>query len=83
EEQRNAGIRLRAFPPAGARKALEKIKLIATTKPIDLTHGKIPEGSFQVYQGRDTTLVTDLLKTLSLLDEAEWTEITLTYELRR
>ena len=79
---RNAGVRLRVFPPAGMQKALEKIKLIATTRQIDLTQGKIPEGMFQVYQGKDSALVTDLLKMLSLLDESEWTEVTIPYEVR-
>ncbi len=83
DEQRSVGIRLKAFPPAGARKALEKIKLIATTKRVDLTHGRVPEGLFQVYQGKDVALVADLLKTLSLLDESEWAEITLPYEVRK
>jgi uncharacterized protein DUF4384 len=83
DEQRSAGIRLKTFLPAGARKALEKIKLIATTKRVDLTHGRVPEGLFQVYQGKDMALVTDLLKTLSLLDESEWAEITLPYEVRK
>lgn len=83
DEQRSAGIRLRAFPPTGTRKAVEKIKLIATSKHIDLVQGKVPEGSFKVYQGKDTALVTDLLKTLSLLDESEWTEVTIPYEVRK
>jgi Domain of unknown function (DUF4384)/LPP20 lipoprotein len=83
DEQRNLGIRLKAFAPIGAKKALEKIKLIATTKPIDLAEGKIPEGAFKVYEGKDTALVTDLLKTLSLLDDSEWTEVTIPYEIRR
>ncbi len=83
DEQRSMGIRLKAFPPAGAKKAIEKIKLVVTTKRIDLAQGRIPEGSFLVYQGKDTALVTDLLKTLSLLDESEWTEVTIPYEVRK
>jgi hypothetical protein len=83
EAQRSAGIRLKTFQPEGARKALEKIKLIATTRRVDLTQGRVPEGLFQVYQGKGVALVTDLLKTLSLLDESEWAEITLPYEVRR
>lgn len=80
EAQRVMGILLRVFPPAGARKALEKIKLIATTTKIDLIQGKIREGTFATYPGKDTALVTDLLKELSVLDESEWAEITVPYE---
>lgn len=83
EAQRTMGILLRVFPPAGAKKALEKIKLIATTKRIDLLRGKIREGVYQVYPGKDTALVTDLLRELSLLDESEWTETTVPYEVRK
>jgi hypothetical protein len=80
EAQREMGIRLRVFPPAGAKKTLEKIKLIATTTKIDLIQGKIREGTFATYPGKDTTLVTDLLKELSVLDESEWAEMTVPYE---
>jgi len=83
DELRTAGIRLRAFTPIGRRKAVEKIKLIATVKPLDLTQGKVPEGVFRVYHGKDTALMTDLLKALSLLDESEWTEVTIPYEVRK
>ena len=83
DEQRSVGIRLKAFPPTGTRKAVEKIKLIATIKHIDLAQGKVPEGGFKVYHGKDTTFVTDLLKMLSLLDESEWTEVTIPYEVRK
>jgi hypothetical protein len=83
EAQRTMGIHLRVFPPAGANKALEKIKLIATTKRIDLLRGKIREGVYQVYPGKDTALVTDLLKELSVLDESEWAETTVPYEVRK
>lgn len=62
---------------------MEKIKVIATTKQIDLMKGKVREGVYQVYAGKDTALVTDLLKELSLLDEAEWAEMTVLYEVRK
>ncbi len=83
EAQRTMGILLRVFPPAGANKALEKIKLIATTRKLDLLKGKIREGVYQIYPGKDSALVTDLLKELSTLDESEWAEMTLPYEVRR
>jgi len=83
DELRSTGVRLKAFLPMGTRKAVEKIKLIATVRPIDLTHGKIPEGTFRVYHGKDRAFVTDILETLSLLDESEWTELTIPYEVRK
>jgi len=83
EAQRTIGILLRVFPPAGANKALEKIKLIATTRKIDLLKGKIREGVYQVYPGKDSALVIDLLKELSVLDESEWAETTVPYEVRK
>lgn len=83
ESQRTMGIRLRVFPPQGERKAMEKIKVIATTKQIDLMKGRIREGVYQVYAGKDAALVTELLKELSLLDESEWDEMTIPYEVRK
>jgi len=83
EGQRTMGLRLRVFPPQSGKKAVERIKLIATTKKIDLGRGKLREGVFQVYPGKDTALVTDLLKELALLEESEWTEATIPYEVRR
>ena len=83
EAQRMLGLRLRVFPPQGSKKGMEKIKLIATTKKIDLTKGTIREGVFQVYIGKDSALVTDLLKELARLDESEWAEATVPYEIRK
>jgi len=40
-------------------------------------------GLFEVYPGKDTALVTDLLRELSVLDESEWAETTLPYEVRK
>ena len=83
EAQRMLGLRLRVFRPQGSRKGMEKIKLIATTKKIDLTKGTIREGVFQMYPGKDSALVTDLLKELARLDESEWAEATIPYEIKR
>ncbi len=83
EAQRMLGLRLRVSP-TGSKKGIEKIKLIATTKKIDLTKGTIREGVFQVYIGKDSALVTDLLKALARLDESEWArEATVPYEIRK
>jgi hypothetical protein len=83
EAQRMLGLRLRVFPPQGVKKGNEKIKFIATTKKIDLTKGTVHEGVFQVYPGKDSAMVTDLLKELARLDESEWAEATIPYEIRR
>ena len=83
EELRSSGVRLKVFPAAGTKRAIEKIKLLATTKPIDLTQGKIQEGMFQAYTGQDAALATDLIKILSVLDESEWAEVTVPYEVRK
>lgn len=83
EAQPILGLQLRVFPPQGSKKELEKIKLIATTKKIDLTKGTIREGVFQVYIGKDSALVTDLLKELARLDESEWAEVTVPCEIRK
>jgi hypothetical protein len=80
DELRDMGVRLRVIPPAGTSKALEKIKLIATKKNLDLPRGKFNDASFQTYQGHDTGLVTDLMKELTKLDDTEWAEMTVSYE---
>ena len=80
DSQRAMGIRLRAFPPAGAKRATERIKVIATRKKRDLIKAKFREGVFQVYEGKDTGLVTDLLRELALLEDADWAEATVPYE---
>ena len=77
---REMGVRLRVIPPAGATKALEKIKLIATKKNLDLPQGKFNDASFQTYQGHETGLVTDLMKELTKLEDTEWAEMTVSYE---
>jgi hypothetical protein len=80
DELREMGIRLRVVPPAGTTKALEKIKLIATKKNFELPRGKFDDASFQTYQGHDTGLVTDLMKELTKLEDTEWAEMTVSYE---
>ena len=80
DNQRAMGIRLRVFPPAGAKRATERIKVIATRKKCDLIKAKFREGVFQVYEAKDTGLVTDLLRELALLEDADWAEATVPYE---
>lgn len=77
---RAMGIRLQVFPPAGAKRATERIKVIATRKKRDLIKAKFREGIFQIYEGKDTGLMTDLLRELALLEDADWAEATVPYE---
>jgi hypothetical protein len=83
DELRDTGVRLRVIPPPGTSKALEKIKLIATKKNLNLPRGKFNDASFQTYQGHDTGLLTDLMKELTKLDDTEWAEVTVSYEVLR
>ena len=80
DELREMGVRLRVAPPPGANKALEKIKLVATKKNLDLVQGKFNEAIFKAYQGHGTGLATDLMKGLTELEDTEWTEMTVLYE---
>jgi hypothetical protein len=80
DSQRAMGIRLRVFPPSGAKRATERIKVIATRKKCDLIKAKFREAVFQVYEGKDTGLMTDLLRELALLEDADWAEATIPYE---
>jgi hypothetical protein len=83
EKLRSVGIVLRVVPPAGAVKAIERIKLVAVTHQTDFIKDRFKEGIFQVYDGKDTGLITDLLKALSALDDSEWAESTIAYEVNR
>ena len=82
DSQKSSGIRLRVFVPQTSQRGPDRIKVIATTKKIDLGKGKFPEGGFRVYPGKDSSLITDLLKELAVLDESEWAEATVAYEVK-
>jgi hypothetical protein len=57
DELREMGVRLRVIPPAGVTKALEKIKLIATKRNLDL-----PQGMMRAFKLiRDMTPVWSLI----------------------
>jgi hypothetical protein len=83
EKLRSVGVVLRVVPPPGAVKAIERIKLVAVTHQTDFIKDRFKEGIFQVYDGKDTGLITDLLKALSTLDDSEWAEATIAYEVNR
>lgn len=74
------GLHLRVFSPKTAKAGYDRVKIIATTKDIDLIKGKFKEGIFMEYPGMDSALITDLIKELALIEESEWGEVTITYE---
>ncbi len=80
---RSVGVVLRVVPPPGTLKATERIKFIAVTHKTDFIKDRFREGIFHVYDGKDTGLITDLLKALSALDDSEWAESTIAYEVNR
>lgn len=80
---RSLGVRLRVSPPPGATQSRERIKVVATTRPLDLVREPTADGAFQIHAGRERTLVTDLLRALAQLSEEHWTETTLAFEVRK
>lgn len=83
EALRNRGIKVRVNPPAGMKRASEKIKVIASKKKLQMETGKIHEAIFPLYDGREAGMIADLLKELALLDGSEWAEATLPYEVTK
>ncbi len=83
---RSLGVRLRVSPPPGATQSRERIKVVATTSPLNLARKPTPDGTlqtFQIHAGRERALVTDLLRALAQLSEEHWTETTLAFEVRK
>lgn len=62
-------------------KAIEKVKVICTTRPEPLLKLGFEESFFKVYSPRETGMVSDLVKKLSFLDINEWAEATAAYEI--
>ena len=54
--------------------------MLFRSKNLDLPKGKFQEATFQTHQGRDAGLVTDLMKNLTALEDTEWAETTVSYE---
>lgn len=77
------GIQLTTMVAAGKHRSAESIKVIATLRPMDALKRRAPEAVFDEYRPNDTTLLTDLLKTLAGLDTGEWAECSSTYEIVR
>ena len=75
------GFHLRALLPPSKTRAVEKIKFIATRRPLDFGNKTFHEALFHVYTGQDTAIVRDLIVLLSQLDDDEWAELTIPYEI--
>lgn len=78
-------VRLQAmFLPGFKEKAAEeRIKIIATKNEEAIVPLGFQEGMVKVYDAKSTGLVSELVKKLSQLDPAEWTEATAGYRIVR
>lgn len=79
---RALGVRLRVSLPKGAKKAQEYIKVIATRKPVNLVGTDASNDVFQTYTGGESGMIQDVIKRLAQLEDEDWSETTLPYEVR-
>ncbi len=79
---RAMGVRLRVSLPKGEKLARESIKVIATKKPVRLVGEDTPAGVFNTYTGAENGMIQDVIKRLAQLEDEEWNETTLPYEVR-
>lgn len=79
---RALGVRLRVSLPKGAKKAQEYIKVIATRKPISLVGTDASTDVFKTYTGGENGMIQDVIKRLAQLEDEDWNETTLPYEVR-
>jgi len=82
ETLRALGVRLRVSLPKGAKKAQEYIKVIATRKPISLVGTDASKDVFKTYTGGENGMIQDVIKRLAQLEDEDWNETTLPYEVR-
>lgn len=80
---RALGIRLRVMLPKDTRKAIEYIKVIASRKPVNLVSDQTPDGVFHTFEGKDGGMIKDVIRRLATLEDEDWTEVTLPYEIRQ
>ncbi len=86
EALRTLGVRLRVTLPPRTRKAVEYIKVIAIRKPVRLvkeSDEQAQESAFAIFSGAEGGMIHDLVKRLALLDDEDWTETTVPYEVRQ
>jgi Domain of unknown function (DUF4384) len=79
---RALGVRLRVSLPKGTKKAQEYIKVIATRKPISLVGTDVSKDVFKTYTGGENGMIQDVIKRLAQLEDEDWNETTLPYEVR-
>lgn len=79
---RALGVRLRVSLPKGTKKAQEYIKVIATRKPVSLVGTDASGDIFKTYTGAENGMIQDVIKRLAQLEDADWNETTLPYEVR-
>ncbi len=79
----DAGVRLRAMLPPGAKAATERVKVIASTERIEAFDEAIKETAFREYDGKNSAMIMDVHKALGMQDPATWAEATAVYEIRK
>ena len=82
ETLRTMGVHLRVSLPKGEKLAREYIKVIATKKPVRLAGDQAPSGAFKTFAGTERNLIQDVIKRLAQLEDEDWNETTLPYEVR-
>jgi hypothetical protein len=82
ETLRALGVRLRVSLPKGEKQAREYIKVIATRKPVRLVGDDASNGVFKTYTGVENGMIQDVIKRLAQLEDEDWNETTLPYEVR-
>lgn len=82
ETLRAMGVRLRVSLPKGEKLAREYIKVIATRKPVSLVGEAASNGVFRTYTGAENGMIQDVIKRLAQLEDEDWNETTLPYEVR-
>ena len=82
ETLRAMGVRLRVSLPEGKTLAREYIKVIATRKPVRLVGEDASTGVFKTYTGAENGMIQDVIKRLAQLEDEDWNETTLPYEVR-
>lgn len=81
---RELGVRLRVALPRGAGRAIEHIKVIATRQPLALVKAEErSDGVFRTFAGSEGDMIHHVMKRLALLDDEDWTETTLPYQVRQ
>jgi hypothetical protein len=78
-------VRLQAMflPGCKEKTSEERIKIIATKNEEAIVPLGFQEGMVKVYDAQSTGLVSELVKKLSQLEPAEWTEVTAVYKIVR